>query len=162
MDWLTDNWDKITTVFFAALSAVFAGLSFVVLFLDYRRNNAKVSVSIQRAVLRLPEAIAHCLNATILNKGRRPVIITGLTFLMSNGEHLQFLSTSSAFVEGYPVFPITLGEMESFSVTAYEDALESAKVENQLGIRAVCFKDTAGNIYQCKLRKKVWRELYSL
>lgn len=161
MDWLTLNWDKVITIFFAGLSAVFAGLSFVVLFLDYRRNNPRISVNISRAILSSPSATVHCLNGTIVNKGRRPILLTRITFLMSNGEHLHFLPGSPAFVEGFPNFPVTLGEMESFNVVIYADALIEAKNDQQLGLRAICFHDTVDNIYQKKLKRKTWKELYS-
>lgn len=160
MNWLVSNWDKVTTIIFAGLSAVFAGLSFVVLYLEYRRNNPNISVKVTRGILCLPQATDQCLNGTILNKGRRPVIMTRLTFLMSNGEHLHFFPGSTAFVEGFPNFPVTLGEMESFTVSIYQDALIEAKTENMLGLRAICFYDTADNLYECKLKRKSWKELY--
>jgi hypothetical protein len=47
-EWLTQNWDKITTALFAFISIVFAALSWWYSKLAYQRDNSKILFKAQK------------------------------------------------------------------------------------------------------------------
>jgi len=162
INFFTMHWDKIMTILFAGLSAVFAGLSFLVIWLDYRRNNPKVIVKMSHAFANFGGNMVHCVNCSILNKGRRPIKIQRFNFSLKNGETLfYFPNNNSAFPTGFPQFPQELNEMDRFEFLIYLEALVHDLQITPVNVDSLCFADTADNIYSYKIKKKHWRELFN-
>lgn len=162
-NFIVEHWDKIGTLIFAFLSVIFAFLSFLVLYLEYRRNNPKVEVKVNRALANIGGNILDCVSCSILNKGRRPVQIRRFYFLLKDKQTLVFFPTNNDdFLQGYPEFPTTLNEMEIMEFSIYLAAIKSALKDIPSKIEAICFQDTADNVYQYKLKKKHWKDLTTL
>ena len=160
MDNFLENWDKYATIVFAGLSAIFAGLSFLVIYLDYKRNNPRVEVKMTRAFANLPQGLIDCVNCSVLNKGRRPVKIRRFYFLLKDGQTLVFFPNNhSDFLMGYPEFPTTLDETEIMEFTIYLSSLKEAIKDLPASVSSLCFQDTADKIYKYNLRKKHWSDL---
>ena len=50
-EFILKYWNELATIFFAGLSSIFAFLTILILFLEYRRDNAKVKVSMNRGIV---------------------------------------------------------------------------------------------------------------
>lgn len=160
MDFIITNWDKVMTIFFAGLSAIFAGLSFAVLVFEYKRNNPKIVVKMNRSFANFGGKLIECVTCNIVNKGRRPIRIDRFFFSLKNGQNLMFFpSNNDAFITGYPEFPQDLNEMSSFSFSIYRDAILEAIADVPYPIHSLCFADAADNVYSYKLKKKYWGDL---
>jgi hypothetical protein len=160
-DFLSMNWDKITTIFFAGMSAIFAGLSFFILCLEYKRNNPNIVVKMNYSFVDFNGSLIDCISCAVINRGRRPVKIKGFNFLCKNKKSLFFLPTDhSAFIGGYPKFPQTLGEGESYDFIMRFAALIDVVAEQQANIEFLSFSDSADNTYRYKIKKKHWQKLF--
>lgn len=95
VDFIIDNWDKIMVILFAGLSTIFAGLSFLVLYLEFRRNNPKIKVKLNRSIAFFNDENIDFMTCKIVNKGRRPIIIKSFHFPLSDGTSLFFNPNNS-------------------------------------------------------------------
>lgn len=160
MKYFIDNWDKISTIFFAFLSATFAGLSAYILCLEYKRNNPKIVVKMNRAILSQGSFVTDIINCSILNKGRRPTTITGYYFLLKDSQKFFYpLGEPMAIFGTDPRFPQTLNESEKYDFNITHSSLKTAIQNLPAPITHLCFHDTSDNIYKYKLKKKYWKEL---
>lgn len=158
IQFITQNWDKILTVVFACLSAIFAGISSWLLWLEYLRNNPKIKVSMQNLIFgwnTLPSMLREWVNLRIENHWRRKVLISSWHFETSDWRQFFLLSWSNVFFQE-PDLPIHLEEQGCFEIKLYTNFLKNAIKEKEVSLKKLCFRDAIGNIYSYELSKKYW------
>lgn len=149
------------TIFFAGLSAVFAGFSFLVIYLDYKRNNAKAEIKMNRVIAFFGSDHVEYANCSIVNKGRRPIKITGFHFLLSDNQALFILPTvDSPFLMNNPQFPEVLNEMDRMEFSIRMEYLKMAFSEASAKVSYLCFRDTTDKIHRFRIQKKNWSEFF--
>lgn len=159
MKYLIDNWDKVSTIFFAFLSAIFAGLSALILWLEYKRNNPKIAINMYKETSIQDAFPIETITCSITNKGRRPIKIKSFYFLLNNYK-------KSHFPAGQPMAPFgephkltqTLNETEKYEFKFRLDSLKKSLQKTET-ITHLCFTDTADNVYKYRLKKKYWKDL---
>lgn len=154
IDLILKNCDKILTIFFAWLSAVFAGISAWLLWLEYRRNNAIVKTRMNFAVFSDAWNSHRLIIFRLENHGRRKIIFSDFYFLTSIWESIRFLETSDIFFAWRPHFPVELNEQDFFDVKIAQDNFFNYLLEEGKEIDAVYFLDTVWNHYVYKLSKE--------
>lgn len=160
-NFLVSNWDKVMTIAFAGLSAVFAGLSFLVIWREYKRNNANIIVKMNQGLAGYdPQPFISC-NA--VNSGRRPITITGFRFLLKDKSSIFFheaLKNGEAFIMPPPKLPLVLEETEKIEVMLHQSALEEAVNNNESRLDSLVFSDSVGNEHKYKISPKKWKNLF--
>ena len=154
IDLIFKNWDKILTIFFAWLSAVFAGISAWLLWLEYRRNNASVKIRMNFAVFSDSWNSHRLIIFRLENHGRRKVVFSDFYFLTSTWESICFFETSNIFFTWRPHFPVELNEQDFFEVKVSQDSFCNYLLEERKQIDAVYFLDAVWNRYTYNLSKE--------
>ncbi len=159
MKYFIDNWDKISTIFFAFLSAFFAGLSAYILWMEYKRNNPKIIVKMTKTKTLEDVDYFETINCSIINKGRRSIKITRCFFLLKDGSKFPFLSICPMSTIGTsPNFPQILNETEKFEFNFSFESLQRITKELTSKIAYLCFTDSTDIIYKYKIKKKYWKD----
>ena len=133
-------WDKIFTVFFAGLSAIFAGISAWLLGLEYRRNNPKIVVKMNLAFLDISGRLEDMVVFSIENHGRRTVSISSW-YLEDDNKRSMFLFEGSDIFFQNVNFPRELSEQQTIKVQCYTQILREAVKERGFKIQRICFSD---------------------
>ena len=158
---IIQHWDKIMIIFFAGLSAIFAGFSFLVLWLEYKRNSPNIEVKMNSALMRSDGGLIEYVNCSAVNKGRRPINITGFHFLLKNKQRF-FLNphNTSSFLIKKPEFPQILNEMDIIEFSILLSDLAEGFRDAPSKVKALCFRDTTNKIHKFKIRKKYWNNFF--
>ena len=119
------------------------------------RSHIKVGITFAIPIYGGRLSTKQCISLTAMNKGRRPVTISGAGLNLSNGMHFAYIP--------YPnEFPRRLNEGESHDVFFEEDVLRQDLKEQgpNVVIRCAYFRDQTDRYYKQKLPKKVARVLH--
>lgn len=160
MEFIQNNWDKIITIFFAGLSALFAFITVCLMYLDYKRDNPKIKARVSRGFLTYTDGnLVDCMICGITNHGRRAVSISQIYFSVKGGGSLVFLDNCNMIA--VPVnLPFLLSESKNKDVYFYLEEVKSSIKQNNKKLEAVCFKDETGKTYKAKIKKRKWKDLY--
>lgn len=160
-NFLLINWDKITTLMFAFLATVFAGITVWLTFLSYTRDNPKIIVKVSRGFLTLTnDRLIDCVVCRITNHGRRSITVNQIFLSLKNNETMIFLPDNEILIDSGKQLPLDLSESSSADFYLLLNNLAVTLKEKHKRIQAVCFRDDTGKIYKYKIKKKYWGELF--
>lgn len=160
IDFISKNWDKITTIFFAGLSAFFAGITVILTYLNYKRDNSKIKASVSRGLLSYPGILFDCMICRITNIGRRQVTINQVYFSLDNKKNLFFLDNCEFIANAGIRFPFKLSERESADIDFIIEKVKLSLNENKSKLQSICFRDSTDKVYKIKIKNKKWKDLY--
>jgi hypothetical protein len=161
MEFILKNWDKITTIIFAALSAIFAGITVWLTYLSYKRDNPKVIVKANRGFLTYTSgSLRECIICSITNHGRRSIKVKNIYFSTESGANMFFPSTCEILISDRQL-PLQLAEATTAQFFIDINGLKIALSENKAKIKALCFSDELDKVYSYRLKKRHWKDLYN-
>ncbi len=131
--------------------AIIATVSILVSAYSVWRDRARIDVEVNRNVIGFPPNTKDFVSITVINKGRRPIIlprISSVGFALKGGNAL--LSTDP-INDPINKFPIRIEEGNSTEIYIVEEAV--LKYKNDL-LYAFA-KDATGKVYKCKKIKHI-------
>ncbi len=161
---------QIITILFAALSVLFAGLSFWYSKLAYSRNqfNGKVAMNYALADFWI-QGWRDIITFSFTNDWHRKWIIRNVYLETSTKKTLWFSTINQQFFVNWlwlPKFPVELDEMWDISFSIYKDDFEKIIADSFEGwknwkLKYLCFSDNVWKIYKYKVSKSKWKFLFN-